>query len=209
MTLRKGPYGHYVQLGEGAKGEKPKRASLPKALSPADVDLDKAVRLLALPRELGRHPKPGRRSPPAIGRFGPYLKHGSAYASLGRDDDVLTIGLNRAVTLLAEAKSKRPAAVPDRARRPPEGRQAGDVCTAALWALCEAWPHHRFRAARPHSGRNDAGDRGRAPGAKAGKAKGGPPRLRAKAKGSSSGAGRRRADGRMHRARRRRAGSGA
>jgi DNA topoisomerase-1 len=107
VTLRKGPYGHYVQLGEGAKDEKPKRTSLPKALSPADVDLDKAVRLLALPRELGRHPETGEPITAAIGRFGPYLKHGSVYASIGREDDVLTIGLNRAVALLAEAKSKR------------------------------------------------------------------------------------------------------
>ncbi len=60
VTLRKGPYGNYVQLGEGVeKGEKPKRASLPKGIAPADVDLEKALGLLSLPREVGRHPEDG------------------------------------------------------------------------------------------------------------------------------------------------------
>jgi DNA topoisomerase-1 len=100
VTLRKGPYGNYVQLGEG---EKPKRASLPKGMSPAEVDLEKALKLLSLPREVGRHPD-GEIITAGIGRFGPYLKHGKVYKSLGRDDDVLTIGLNRAVSLLAEPR---------------------------------------------------------------------------------------------------------
>ncbi len=107
VALKKGPYGHYIQLGEGGgdKGEKPKRVALPRAVKPADVDLDTALRLLALPREIGRHPETGEAITAGLGRFGPYLKHGSAFASLGADDDVLTIGLNRAVTVLAEAKT--------------------------------------------------------------------------------------------------------
>ena len=102
VSLRKGPYGHYIQLGEGENGEKPKRVSLPRGMKPADVTLDTALRLLSLPRDIGKHPETGEAITAGIGRFGPYLKHGKTFKSLGADDDVLTIGLNRAVSLLAE-----------------------------------------------------------------------------------------------------------
>jgi len=105
VTLKKGPYGHYVQLGEGNGEFKPKRVSLPRSLKPADVDLETALRLLALPRELGRHPETGEAIVAGIGRFGAYIKHGTTFKSLGADDDVLMIGLNRAVVLLAEPSS--------------------------------------------------------------------------------------------------------
>ena len=105
VSLKKGPYGHYLQLGEGDNGTKPKRVALPRGMKPADVDLDTALRLLALPRDIGRHPDTGEPITAGIGRFGAYLKHGTQFASVADDDDVLTIGLNRAVTLLAEAKS--------------------------------------------------------------------------------------------------------
>jgi len=107
VALKKGPYGFYVQLGEGVEGDKPKRSSLPKGISPADVDLDKALKLLALPREIGPHPEDGEMIIAANGRFGPYLRHGKVSRSLGKDDDVLTIGLNRAVSLLAEPRAPR------------------------------------------------------------------------------------------------------
>ncbi len=105
VAMKKGPYGHYLQLGEGDNGSKPKRVALPRGLKPADIDLDTALRLLALPREIGHHPETRESITAGIGRFGAYIKHGSAFTSLGADDDVLTIGLNRAVTLLAEAKN--------------------------------------------------------------------------------------------------------
>ena len=105
VTVKKGPYGHYIQLGEANNGEKPKRVALPRSIKPEDVDLETALGLLSLPREIGRHPETGEPIIAGIGRFGPYLKHGSVFTSLGADDDVLTIGLNRAVTLLAEAKT--------------------------------------------------------------------------------------------------------
>ena len=102
VSLKKGPYGYYIQLGEGDNGTKPKRVALPRSLKPADVDLATALKLLALPREVGRHPETGETILAGIGRFGAYLKHGRVFKSLSADDDVLTIGLNRAVTLLAE-----------------------------------------------------------------------------------------------------------
>jgi DNA topoisomerase I len=105
VTLKKGPYGYYVQLGEGNGEFKPKRVALPRSLKPAEIDIETALRLLALPRELGRHPETGEAIVAGIGRFGAYIKHGTTFKSLGADDDVLTIGLNRAVVLLAEPSS--------------------------------------------------------------------------------------------------------
>ena len=104
VTLKKGPYGQYIQLGD-TNGGKPKRVTLPKGIEPESLTLDIAVKLLTLPREIGKHPDTGETISAGIGRFGPYLKHGSTFASLGADDDVLNIGLNRAVTVLAEAKT--------------------------------------------------------------------------------------------------------
>ncbi|MBY0432047.1 MAG: topoisomerase DNA-binding C4 zinc finger domain-containing protein, partial [Rhodospirillales bacterium] len=112
VALRKGPYGHYVQLGEaeGGKGkEKPKRVSLFRGLEPAQVDLQTALRLLALPRSIGKHPETEKDILAGIGKFGPYLKHDNVYKSLTKGDDVLTIGLNRAVDLLADARKKGPS----------------------------------------------------------------------------------------------------
>ena len=108
VSLRKGPYGVYVQLGEGDNGEKPKRASLPKGVSPAQADLDMALGLLALPREVGSHPETGEMITAGLGRFGPFLKMGGTYVSLKADDDVLTVGLNRAVSLFADKPRKDP-----------------------------------------------------------------------------------------------------
>ncbi len=110
VTLRSGRFGPYVQLGEGVDGEKPKRAGLPKGLAPDDVDLARALALLSLPREVGKHPDDGVPIMAGIGRFGPYVQHGKIYANLEAGDDVLTIGQNRAVTLIAEKVAKGPRA---------------------------------------------------------------------------------------------------
>jgi DNA topoisomerase I len=128
VTVRKGPFGPYVQLGSG--DAKPKRVALPRQLKPADLDLDTALRLLALPRALGRHPETGEAIVAGIGRFGAYIKHGSTFRSLAPDDDVLTIGLNRAVVLLAEPGAER------RRRAPQPLRELGphpDGGTVALY----------------------------------------------------------------------------
>jgi DNA topoisomerase-1 len=115
VTLRGGRFGPYLQLGEASKekdAEKPKRAGLPKGLAPDDVDLERALALLALPRDVGPHPEDGEMIIAGVGRFGPYVKHGKTYANLEDGDEVLSIGLNRAVTLIAEKKLK-----PGRGRR--------------------------------------------------------------------------------------------
>jgi DNA topoisomerase-1 len=108
VTLRSGRFGPYVQLGEAVDGEKPKRASLQKGTTPDDVDLTRALALLSLPREVGRHPEDGEPIRAGIGRFGPYIQHGKTYANLEAGDEVFTIGLNRAVTLIAEKIAKGP-----------------------------------------------------------------------------------------------------
>ena len=112
VSLRKGPYGFYVQLGEQGekKSDKPKRVSLIRGMTPNEVTLDLALGLLSLPREIGAHPETGAMILAGIGRFGPYLKLGPAYTSIPAGDDVLAIGLNRAVTLIAEKALKSPPA---------------------------------------------------------------------------------------------------
>jgi DNA topoisomerase-1 len=130
VTLRGGRFGTYLQLGEEIKapkrkkGEKkdpdapepvkPKRASLPKGVAPEDIDLDKALALLALPREVGKSPEDNEPILAGVGRFGPYVKHGKVYASLEEGDDVLTVGLNRAMHLIA-----------DKIANPKKGRRFG------------------------------------------------------------------------------------
>ena len=86
-----------MQQGEG---EKPKRSSLPRGLAADDVTLEKALALIALPREVARHPASGEPILAGIGRYGAYVQHGKTYANLGRDDDVLEIGANRAIDLI-------------------------------------------------------------------------------------------------------------
>ena len=105
ISLRKGPYGLYVQLAAPDEKEKPKRVTLAPPMGPATLTLDDAAKLLALPREVGQHPETAEPITAGVGRYGAYVKHGHTYARL-RADDVLTVGLNRAVDLLAEAESR-------------------------------------------------------------------------------------------------------
>jgi DNA topoisomerase-1 len=111
ITLRQGPFGPYVQLGE-AEGEgkaktKPKRASLPKGVTLEDVTLEMALKLLALPRVIGLHPATGKEILAGLGRFGPYLLHDGAYTKLKDAMEALEIGINHAVEKIAEADSRR------------------------------------------------------------------------------------------------------
>ena len=112
ITLRKGPYGWYVQLGEeelvpkksgkGDKKIKPKRFQIPRGVDPETVELELAISYLSLPRLVGNHPETGHEIRAGIGRFGPYLHHNEKFTSL-KTDDVMTIGINRAVDVLANA----------------------------------------------------------------------------------------------------------
>ena len=112
VMVKAGRFGPYIQLGEQkdyAEGEKPKRAGIPKNISPADIELDLALKLLSLPREIGKHPETGEPITAGLGRFGPFVRHEKTYASLEAGDEVFDIGLNRAVTLIAEKIAKGPS----------------------------------------------------------------------------------------------------
>ena len=106
VWLKAGRFGPYVERA-GEDGEKPARVSLPKGVDPAAVDLDFACRLLALPREIGRHPETGEPVVAGIGRYGPYVSHQGVYANLGDLEEVFTIGMNRALQLIAEKAARR------------------------------------------------------------------------------------------------------
>lgn len=99
ISLRSGRFGPYVQRGDGKEA---KRASIPKGWQLADIDLVKALALLALPREIGIHPESGKPITAAIGRYGPYVAHDGKYANLESADEVFEVGINRAVSVLAE-----------------------------------------------------------------------------------------------------------
>ncbi len=105
ITLRSGRFGPYVQRGDGKDA---KRSSLPKGWTPASIDFEKALSLLSLPREVGLHPETGKMISAGLGRYGPFVLHDGTYANLESIEDVLSIGLNRAVTVLAEKQSKGP-----------------------------------------------------------------------------------------------------
>ena len=112
VTVKAGRFGPYIQLGEQkdyAEGEKPRRAGIPKNTSPGDMELELALKLLSLPREIGKHPETGEPITAGIGRFGPFVRHEKTYASLEAGDEVFDIGLNRAVTLIAEKIAKGPS----------------------------------------------------------------------------------------------------
>lgn len=103
-----GRYGPYVQLGEVTEeNKKPERASLLKGMKPEDVDVDLALRLLELPRPLGKHPETGKVIKTGVGRYGPFVVHDGTFASLRKADHVLEIGLDRAVELLEQKKNKK------------------------------------------------------------------------------------------------------
>ena len=116
VTLRTGRFGPYVQKGEPTtEAPKPPRASLPKGWAPEAVTLERALELLSLPRPIGPHPEDGQLMEAGIGRFGPYVKHGSTYANLPDVEEVFTIGMNRAVEVLAQKAARggaRAAAAP-------------------------------------------------------------------------------------------------
>ncbi len=102
ITLRSGKYGPYLQRGENGEGDKPARASLPRDIPPDTVDLALALKLLSLPREIGTHPETGKPVLAGIGRYGPYVQHERTYASLKSSEEVFSVGMNRALALIAD-----------------------------------------------------------------------------------------------------------
>ncbi len=122
ISLRDGRFGVYVQQGEG---EKPKRSSLPKTIPAAELTLDQAIALLSLPREVAKHPETKEPIMAAIGRYGPYVQHGKTYANIGKDDDILGIGANRAIDLIVAKESGL------------SGRRFGDAANAPARSLGE------------------------------------------------------------------------
>ncbi len=117
VWLKIGRFGPYIQLGEVEKGskEKPKRTGVPKTWKVEDVDFEKALMLLSLPREVGAHPEDGVMIEAGLGRYGPFVKHGKTYANVSTIEEVFEVGLNRAVTLIAEKIAN------------PRGRQAANA----------------------------------------------------------------------------------
>jgi DNA topoisomerase-1 len=126
ITLRKGPYGPYLQWGEAKavspeedeskpkKGKKatvnkPKRVSLPAGLNPEAVTFDIALKLKSLPKVLGPHPETGEILSVSVGRFGPYVKCGSIFASIPKSEDMFGVTVERAVELITQKKSKPPS----------------------------------------------------------------------------------------------------
>ncbi|MCC7250388.1 type I DNA topoisomerase [Hyphomicrobium sp.] len=105
VLVKSGRFGPYLQLGEGEGDEKPKRSSIPKGIDAATIDLEKALQLLSLPREVGIHPETGTPIVAGLGRYGPFIQHDGTYANVDSIDEVFSIGLNRAVTLLAEKRA--------------------------------------------------------------------------------------------------------
>ncbi|QND60828.1 type I DNA topoisomerase [Mesorhizobium huakuii] len=103
ITLRSGRFGPYLQRGDGKEA---KRSSLPKGWTPESIDHEKALALLALPRDIGKHPETSKMISAGLGRYGPFVLHDGTYANLDSIEDVFSIGLNRAVTVIAEKQSK-------------------------------------------------------------------------------------------------------
>ncbi len=114
ITLRSGRFGPYLQRGDGKEA---KRSSLPKGWTPDSIDHEKALALLALPRDVGKHPESGKMISAGLGRYGPFVLHDGTYANLESIEDVFSIGLNRAVSVIADKQSEGPWRAERRHRR--------------------------------------------------------------------------------------------
>ena len=130
VLLLRGPYGHYVQLGEVEEGAKtkPKRVSWQKDIPLEQADLVSALKLLSLPRDLGAHPESGKKVIVNIGRFGPYIGHDGKFKSIPRTDSIFDIGLDRAIELLAQAKTGANTVLRSLGEHP-DDKAAVEVCS--------------------------------------------------------------------------------
>jgi len=105
VVMKNGRFGPYIHMDAVEEDEKPKRAGIPKTWALDDVDLEKALQLLSLPRDVGEHPEDGAMITAGLGRFGPFVLHNGVYANLDSPDEVFSVGLNRAIAAIAEKKA--------------------------------------------------------------------------------------------------------
>lgn len=158
VWLKNGRFGPYVEeLAAEGSSDKPKRSSLPKGWIASAMDMEKALRLLSLPREVGKHPDDGKVITAGLGRFGPFVLHDGTYANLENADEVFDVGLNRAVAILADKRAGGTG-------QSPRGRQADPRAVGPLWSLHQARRHQRQCAqgqgpGRHHPGRGAGPDR--------------------------------------------------
>ena len=123
ITLRKGPYGAYMQLGEGTDDKKPKRVSIPKNFEADDIGLNTAIQLLGLPRKLGFHPDNNLTISAGIGMYGPYILHNKKYKALEKTDNILDIELDRAIELIAKPTIRGNATLKNFGEHPAEKKE--------------------------------------------------------------------------------------
>ena len=150
-----------MQLGEAEGEEKPKRVSIPKGVDANTVDLETALQLLSLPREVGLHPETGKPITAGLGRYGPFILHDGTYANLPTVEEVFSVGINRAVALLAEKKAgggkgrfqRAAPTVLKELGEHPERRRQGAGAVGPLRALRQARRRQRHAAARQGAGR--------------------------------------------------------
>jgi len=123
ITIRKGPYGVYMQVGEGTDEKKPKRVSIPKNFEPDEIGLNTAIQLLSLPRKLGFHPENNLTISAGIGMYGPYILHNKKYKALEKTDNILDIDLDRAIELIAKPTTRGNATLKTYGEHPDEKKQ--------------------------------------------------------------------------------------
>ncbi len=123
ITLRKGPYGFYIQVGEGTKENKPKRVSIPKNFEPEEIGLNTTIQLLGLPRKLGFHPETNKTVSAGIGMYGPYILHDKKYKALEKTDNILDIELERAIELIAKPTIRGNATLKNFGEHPEERKE--------------------------------------------------------------------------------------
>ena len=121
VWLKSGPYGPYVQLGEKEEGQKPPRASLPKDVKPEEADLELALKLLSLPRELGTDPESGQPVKAGLGRYGPYVNRAREYRNLASFQQIFEVTLEEALELLKQKQG--PAVLKELGKHPETGRE--------------------------------------------------------------------------------------
>ena len=123
ITIREGPYGVYMQVGEGTDEKKPKRVSIPKNFEPDEIGLNTAIQLLALPRKLGFHPDNNLTISAGIGMYGPYILHNKKYKGLEKTDNILDVGLERAIELIAKPTIRGNATLKTYGEHPEEKKE--------------------------------------------------------------------------------------